>query len=183
MDNMKEIILLVALALLVFLISRFGKKQGGNTRSARLMKKYATITRETFDAIPEDELVDAAVSRVLAKAAATRRPDPIKVLADLPHGNTVVYSVWAVCKELAGHDYRSLTHTATREMVEPAETALDTLGASATATALRALRAAHEAGEDTTDAEAAFHRAVETECPLSLCGEYMRDHAEDFIDA
>lgn len=182
MDNWKEIVCLVALAGLVLLLRGFGKSRGGNTRSAILMKKYAVISPEVFDRIPQDELVDAVVSRVLARASKQRRPDPEKVLAELPHGNVTVYSVWAVCKEMVAADYTALTKTATRDMVEPAIAAFGDIGADQCAAALTELHRAHSAGEDTQPAEEAFHHAVETQCPLSLCEDYIRDHKEDFID-
>lgn len=182
MDDMKQILLLLALVVVLLAIRHLGKSKGANTRSAILMKKYATITREAFDRIPEDELVDAVVSRVLAKAADSRRPDPVKTLADLPHGSTVVYSVWAVCKEMAASDFPMLMTTATRELVEPAREALSAIGAPRCAETLEAMRTAYGAGEDMEESQAAFRAAVTEECPLSLCEGYIRDHATDFID-
>ena len=182
MDDIKQIVLLLALVVVLLAIRHLGKSKGKNTRSAILMKKYATITRETFDRIPEDELVDAVVSRVLAKAAESRRPDPVKTLADLPHGSTVVYSVWAVCKEMAASDFSMLMTTATKELVEPAREALLAIGAPRCAEALEAMRLAHAASEDGESFQTAFRVAVTEECPLSLCEEYIRDHAADFID-
>lgn len=182
MDDWKQLLLLLALAVVLLAIRHLGKNKGANTRSAILMKKHATITQETFDRIPEDELVDAVVSRVLAKAAESRRPDPVKILAGLPHGSTVVYSVWAVCKEMAVSDFSMLTTTATKELVEPAREALSAIGAPRCAEALEAMRAAHAAGEDGEEAQDAFRAAVTAECPLSLCEGYIRDHAADFID-
>jgi hypothetical protein len=84
--------------------------------------------------------------------------------------------VWAVCKELSRGDYHALTRTATREMVQPAIDGLPVVGAARTAVCLTALREAYENKEDTAAAETAFHKAVETECPLSLCVAYIRDH-------
>lgn len=182
MEDWKQIALLAVLAVLLLLLSRIGRRKGSYTRSAMLMKKYATISRETFDRIPEEDLVEAVVSRVLAKAAAQHRPDPIRVLADLPHGSTVVYSVWAVCKELAAADFAALMHTATKDLVEPAIEALSAIGAPGCSEALAAMHAAHKAGEPTVEAEQAFRLAVQTECPLSLCEAYIQDHADEFID-
>ena len=113
---------------------------------------------------------------VLAQAEDSFRPNPVKILAGLPQPFTVVYSVWAVCKQLSRGDYRALTRTATREMVQPAIDGLPVIGAAETAAALSALREAYENKEDTAAAETAFHKAVETECPLSLCVAYIRDH-------
>lgn len=178
----KQIALLLALVVVLLAIRQLGKNKGAGTRSAMLMKKYATISREQFDRIPEDELVDAVVSRVLAKAAKDRRPDPVKTLSAMLHGSTVVYSVWAVCKEMAVSDFHMLTTTATKELVEPAQQALVAIGAPQCAETLTAMAAAHAAGEDIAEVQEAFRGAVLAECPLSLCEGYIRDHAEDFID-
>ena len=183
MDDLKKLLLFLVLIVILLVLRSMGKEKGAGTRAARLMKKYATITREQFDAIPQDELVDAVVSRVLARAEKNRRPDPVKELADMPHGSTVVYSVWAVCKEMARADFAALMKTATRELTEPAREGLSAIGAPACAEALEALRTAHADKEDLAEQEAAFRVAVQTECPLSLCEAYIRDHAEDFIDA
>ncbi|MBR5523651.1 MAG: hypothetical protein IKU51_00080 [Clostridia bacterium] len=172
----KEIGLLAALLICFVLVRRFGKRHGDESRSARLMKKYATLTPELLGETPEEELVEAVVSHVLAKAADSRRPDPEVTLSGMPQPFTVVYSVWAVCKELANGSFAALTHTATRKMLEPAAEALPVIGATRTAAALTALQAAHTAKEDTEEAERAFHRAVESECPLALCAAYVRDH-------
>ena len=96
-----ELIILVVLAVIVLILLKFTRSRKDEGRAARLMKKYADLTPEMLATVPEEEAVEAAVSHVLACAAATRRPDPVKVLTGKPQGFTVVYSVWAVCKEMA----------------------------------------------------------------------------------
>lgn len=175
----KELIILVVIALLLLLAMRFGRRQGKDTRAERLMKKYAVMTREMIEQAPEGELVDGAVSRVLAKAAEARRPDPATVLASLPHPNTTVYAVWVVCKEMATSGYAAMMKTAAREFADLARASFADIGAAECAAAWEAL---HTAEEKTDELEAALRRAIQQECPLSLCEEYIRDHAEDFID-
>lgn len=175
----KELIVLVVIALLLLLVMRFGRRQGKDTRAERLMKKYAVMTREMIDNAPEGELVDGAVSRVLAKAAEVRRPDPVVVLASLPHANTTVYAVWVVCKEMAASGYSAMMKTAARQFADLARESFADIGAAECAAAWDAL---HTAEEKTEELEQALRRAIQTECPLSLCEEYIRDHAEDFID-
>ena len=175
--NMPELIILIVLAAAVFVAFRLTKGHGGNSRSAHLMKKYADLTPEQLAEVSEDEAVEAVVSHVLAQAAAMRRADPIKVLAGKPQGFTVVYSVWAVCKEMAASNYAILLKTATRELLEPAQAGFTAIGASATAAAWQTLV---DTEGDTAMAESAFHRAVESECPLSLCVAYIRDNPEQF---
>lgn len=169
-------ILMVAAVACFLLIRRMNRSKDDESRAAKLMKKYATLTPENLSAAPDEELVEAVVCHVLAQAEDTFRPNPVKTLAGLPQPFTVVYSIWAVCKELSRGDYHALTRTATREMVQPAIDGLPVIGAPETAAALSALRAAYEAKEDIAAADTAFHKAVETECPLSLCVAYVRDH-------
>ena len=183
LENMPwETLLMIAAALGCYLlIRRMKNPKDEDSRAAKLMKKYAILTEENLSATPDEELVEAVVSHVLARAAEARRPDPAKELAVLPQPYTVVYSVWAVCKELARGDYKALTHTATRHLVDAAADALPVIGAAATAGALTALRDAHADKQDTAELEKAFHRAVEQECPLTLCAGYIRDHVPQLL--
>lgn len=176
----KQLILLLVLAGLLLLVMKFGKHKGENSRSAKLMKRYGHLTPEQLAAAPEEEQVEAVVSYVLAQAAQSRRPDPVRVLSDKPHGFAVVYSLWAVCKELAAGSYGELMHTATREVVEMAQSGFADIGAAETAQAFTALRDAYAGEQDTEAAEHAFHVAVEKECPLTLCVAYIRDNPEQF---
>ena len=172
----KEIGILVGLVICLLAIQKLGRRNNDESRSAKLMKKYKTLTPELLAETPDEELVEAVVACVLAEASESRRPDPAYTLSKWPQPYTVVYSIWAVCKELANGDYRALTRTATREMVEPACDSLPVVGAPNTAAALKAIVEAHKAGEDTTALEHDFHAAVEQECPLTLCVSYIRDH-------
>ena len=172
-----ELIILVVLAVIVLILLKFTRSRKDEGRAARLMKKYADLTPEMLATVPEEEAVEAVVSHVLACAAATRRPDPVKVLAGKPQGFTVVYSVWAVCKEMAAGSYALLQKSATRELAESATAGFTAIGAADTAAAWKALL---ETEGDTAEAEKAFHRAVEAECPLTLCVTYIRDNPEQF---
>ena len=172
----KEIGIVAGLIICLLAIQKLGRRHGDESRSARLMKKYKTLTPELLADTPDEELVEAVVACVLAEASASRRPDPAYTLSKWVQPYTVVYSIWAVCKEMANGTYASLKRTATREMVEPACDGLPVVGASKTAEALKAIVDAHKIGEDTEELEHAFHVAVEEECPLSLCVTYIRDH-------
>lgn len=176
----KQMILLLALAAVLLVAMKFGKHKGETSRSAKLMKRYGELTPEQLFAAPEEEQVEAVVSHVLAQAAKDRRPDPVRVLSDKPHGFTVVYSLWAVCKELATGSYAELMHTATREVVDMAQSGFADIGAAETAQAFAALRDAFAQEKDTEEAEHDFHVAVEKECPLTLCIAYIRDNPEQF---
>ena len=175
----KEIGIIVGLVICLLAIQKLGRRHGDESRSARLMKKYKTLTPDLLADTPDEELVEAVVACVLAEASASRRPDPAYTLSKWVQPYTVVYSIWAVCKELAGGSYAALTRTATREMVEHACDGLPVVGAPKSAAALKALSDAHKAGEDTAALEHDFHAAVEEECPLTLCVSYIRDHVAE----
>ncbi len=182
MEEYKQIGLLLLVVVLVLLAQRFGKRQGQNSRSGRLMKKYARITPDVFEAIPRDELVTAMVCRVLSEAADTRHPDVVKALSTMSHGYTVVYSIWAVCSELAAGDFAALMSTPTKELVELACEAMAAVGAPRCAAALEAMRAAHAEGQTDPAAMETYRSAVTEETPLSLCEDYILDRREEFTD-
>ena len=169
-------ILIIAAVGCYLLIRLSGKSRHDESRAAKLMKKYATLTPDLLAATPDEELVEAVVCHVLSRAVDNRRPNPTKELADLPQPFTVVYSIWGVCKELAQTDYVGLTHTATRHLVDSAVDGLPVVGAPLTAAALAAMRDAHTEKTDLPEGEHNFHLAVEQECPLTLCAAYIRDH-------
>ena len=178
---MREIAILLALVLCFYAITRLGRRRGDDSRSAKLMKKYKTLTRDLLTATADEELVEAVVAHVLAEATEARKPNPAVTLSKMPQPFTVVYSIWAVCKEMAHGDYAALTRTATREMLEPACDGLSVVGAAATAAALKVVVDTYRADEDTAEAEHAFHAAVEQECPLALCVTYIRDHVAELM--
>ena len=178
---MKVIGILLALLVCFWAIMKLGRRRGDDSRSAQLMKKYKTLTADLLAATPDEELVEAVVAHVLAEAAESRKPDPAYTLSKMPQPYTVVYSIWAVCQEMAQGDYAALTRTATREMVEHACDGLPVVGAAATASALKTVVECYRADEDTAEAEHVFHTAVETECPLTLCVAYIRDHVAELM--
>ena len=171
-----EIGLVVGAIACYCLIRRMGKEKRDESRSAKMMEKYATLTAKNLAATPDEELVEAVVAHVLSRAEESRRPNPAAELAAMPQPYTVVYSVWAVCKEMARGSYAMLTHTATYGMVDCAVDGLPVIGAEATANALAALRDAYLAKGDVETAENAYHLAVQQDCPLDLCVGYIRDH-------
>ena len=177
----KEFLVIVTLVLCMVAIGKLGRRRNDGSRSAQLMKKYKTLTPDLLADTPDHELVEAVVAHVLAKATDARKPDPAYTLSKMPQPYTVVYSIWAVCKEMAQGDYAALTRTATREMVEHACDGLPVVGAAATASALKTVVECYRADEDTAEAEHVFHTAVETECPLTLCVAYIRDHVAELM--
>ncbi len=174
-----ELIILIIVAVLLLLAMKFGKSRGKDTRATQLMKRYATMTRELINTAPDGELVDGVVSHVLALAADSRRPDPVAVLATLPHAYTVVYTVWVVCKEMAVGGYAAMMKTGARSLADTVSTCFEQVEAVQCAAAFAAL---HAATDDITGLEQALRLAIQTECPLSLCEEYIRDNADECLD-
>lgn len=179
----KQLVLVAVLVVLLLVLRRLGGQRGKESRAARMMKKYGHMNRETFDAIPEGERVDAVISRVLARAEELNRPDPVQALGELGDGSTVVYCVWAVCREMAAGDTAALLASPTAAILDLAAESFRAIGAPACGETFAALLE-RSAGseEERAEAEQAFRRAVETECPLSLCEEYIADHADAFVD-
>ena len=170
----REIGIMAALVVCMFAISRLGRRRSDDSRSAKLMKKYKTLTPELLADTPDYELVEAVVAHVLAEAAESRKPDPLYTLSRKPQPYLVVYSVWAVCKEMAAGDARSLQSRRAQGVTAVAADGFEAVGAPLCAAAFRELL---ETGE-----EQAFRAAVQQEQPLALCETYIRDHAEEFID-
>ena len=133
--------------------------------------------------IPAGERVDAVISRVLARAEELNRPDPVQALGELGNGSTVVYCVWAVCRELAAGDAAALLASPTAAIADLAAESFRAVGAPGCGNAFAALLAQpREDAAALQAAEQALRQALETECPLSLCEEYIADHADEFID-
>ncbi len=177
--TLTEGIILAVVAILLLIAMKLGKRQGKDTRASRLMKQYKVMTREKLDNAPAGELVDGVVSRILAKAAEQRHPNPIAVLANLPHPNTVVYTVWVVCKEMVASGYAAMMKTAACSLADMVTDCFAQIGATQCAAAFGDL---HTAQEKTAEMESALRMAIQTEFPLSLCEDYIRDHAADFLD-
>ena len=176
-----ETLLMVGGALGCYLlIRRMGTGKNDESRAGKMMEKYKTLTAENLAETDDEDLVEAVVCHVLSQAAEARRPDPAKELAVLPQPFTVVYSIWAVCKEMGRGDYKALTHTATKHLVDAAVDGLPVVGASATAEALAALRDGY-ASKEGGELHRAFHLAVEQEAPLNLCIAYIRDHVPQLL--
>lgn len=179
----KQLALVVLLMVLLLALHRMGNKRGKEGRAARMMKKYARIPATLFDKIPAGERVEAIVARVLARAEQAGKPNPVAVLAELGNSSTVVYSVWAICRELAAADAAALVCSPSWELAELAANGFRAIGAPACGDALNALRACETADSEALAAAGkALRAALETECPLSLCEDYILDHKEELTD-
>lgn len=177
---LENLVVLAVIVVLILVLRRLGRRHGKDTRFHQLVKKYAVMTQETIDNAPEGELIDGVISAILSKAEESKRPDPIVTLAGLSNDHTVIYAVWVVCKELAVSDYATMMKTAAKDLADLVHNAFTAIGAVRCADAWQTL---HTAEEKTADMEAILRLAIQSEGPLILCEQYIRDHAQSFITA
>ena len=164
--------------ILVIMNKIFTKGQG--PRSEQLQKKYADMTREKLDAIPDSELIEAVVANIMAKQD-PKNPQPFYMLPMLSRGRAAVYSIWLVNCELQGNGFDMLLHGPSAPFCEPARDGFILLGAEKCAQVLA------DAAEKTEEHDLAvchdrYLDAAEEETPLDRCVAYIRDNPNEFID-
>lgn len=170
---------LLLIGVILIIMNRiFTKGQG--PRSEQLQKKYAKMTRETLDAIPDAELIEAVVANIMAKQD-PKNPQPYYMLPMLSRGRAAVYSIWLVNCELQGNGFDMLLHGPSAPFCEPARDGFILLGAEKCAGALA------DAAELTEEHDLAvchdrYLDAAEEETPLLRCVTYIRDNPNEFID-
>lgn len=167
----------VAVVVLYIWGSRY---KGKDSRAEMLQRKYGVLQRETLDAIPDEELVEAVAANVMAKVD-KRRPNLDAVLAQISHGRCAVYCVWILCKELDEVSFEELLAGPTGQYLELAADGLDAVGAVGCAAAARGALDA-ETEEERAELHADFLEQAEAEKPLEKCVEYIRDNPEEFVD-
>lgn len=105
------------------------------SRAAKLMKKYAHLTPAQLAAVPDDEVIEAVVSNLLAKCD-DQHCDPYALIPALSRERCAVYSIWVLQKEL-GTDPTHLRRSEQFGFSELAADALDWLSFPAVAAAVR----------------------------------------------
>ena len=128
------ILFIVALALL-FVMQKVLFPADGSAAAKRLAT-YRHMTPALLAATPDDELVTAVASNLLAKAQDERR-DPYAVIPLLSRERCAVYSVWLFMKELEEGDPSHLRSQGQFGFSELAADALDLLDCGDAATYLR----------------------------------------------
>ncbi|MBR3290454.1 MAG: hypothetical protein IKI63_06755 [Clostridia bacterium] len=183
---LRAAITLVLIGIVLFLMNRFfGRGQG--PRSEQLQKKYAVMTRETLDAIPDADLVEAVVANVMAKQD-PKNPQPYYMLPMLSRGRAAVYSVWLIDCELRTNGFDVLFGGPSAPFCEPARDGFILLGAENCAKAIAdAVALTENTDEMTGDHDLAvchdrYLDAAEEEAPLDRCVAYIRDNPAEFID-
>ncbi len=160
----------------------FLDKKAKSDPVAALCKTYAVMTEELLASVPDDELVRAVAANILSKQD-KKHPDPALQLSLLSRGRAAVYSVFLLCRELETQDFGMLIKSPSYRYTETAADGLERIGATNSATALRA--AMRTAEEETPLWEAVttvFREAVAAEDPLSLCVRYIRENPDEFVD-
>lgn len=177
-------LVLIALALAIAVYLWFLNKKEKSDKTAALCKTYAVMTEELLASVPDEELVRAVVANLMSKQD-KKRPDPAAQLPLLSRGRSAVYSVWLLCHELETQAFDAYFRSSSRRFAEPAADGLERIGATNSATALRAAIRAAEDDTQTPLWEAVttvFREAVSSEKPLELCVQYIRDNPDEFVD-
>ena len=154
-------------------VSRNHKKKP-TTKADTLQKQYAVMTAEMLQETADDKLVNAVVANVMGKIPA-RHPDPLITVPKLSRGRQAVFFVWMLVKEIEKNGAAALRKKPTSRFVDVGVEGLVTVGAALTAEAVRAFLD----GETQEDVVA---DTIKREQPLTLCAEYIRHNADEFID-
>ena len=129
------IVLFIAALGLTFVMQKVLFPADGSN-AAKRMATYRHMTRELLDATPDEELVTAVASNLLAIAQDARR-DPYAVIPLLSRERCAVYSVWLLMKELEAGDAARLRSQGQFGFSELAADALDLLNCGEAAAQLR----------------------------------------------
>ena len=173
------LILVFAACIVALLMLRNNKKRPA-TKAQSLQERYAVMTKELLDATPDEELVNAVAANLMGKLS-SRRPDPLITIVHLSHGRNAVYFTWMLVKEVEHNGVEALLKKPASRFVDVGVEGLITVGAEQTAAAVRAFVAQTEQDGEASPAEQLL-LAMETEQPLSLCVDYIRDNPDDFLD-
>ncbi len=177
-------LVLIALALLIAAYLVFLGKREKSDKTAALCKTYAVMTEDLLASVPDDEVVHAVIANLISKQD-KKRPDPASQLPLLSRGRSAVYSVWLLCHELEKQEFDAFFRSPSARFADPAVDGLERIGATNSATALRA---AIRTAEDETESPlweavtTVFREAVAAEQPFKLCVQYIRDNPDEFVD-
>lgn len=168
------LIFVAAVALLLLLRRVLFPQDGSN--AAKLMNTYRVMTRERLDGTPDDQLVKAVVSNLLAKAE-DAGVDAYAVIPALSQERCTVYSVWLFMHELQSGDPTALRRSGQFGFSELAADGLELLGFDTVAASLRDyLQTADNA------CVKAMNEALSLTDLNAVLVEFIRDNAEAFCD-
>ncbi len=185
------LLILIFVGCIAALLTFRNKKKRPLTKAESLQKQYAVMTKELLDETPDDKLVNAVVANLMEKLT-RRHPDPLITIPRLSHGRNAVYFCWMLCKEIEHNGVEAILKRPVSRFVDVGIEGLVTVGANATADAVRAFVtpvAQSVAAIGTADVsieqdapEAVVLSVIETEQPLHLCVEYIRHNPKEFLD-
>ncbi|MGI6264798.1 MAG: DMP19 family protein [Acutalibacteraceae bacterium] len=176
--SLEYILLLVVFLVLVGIMLRLGRRQKAATRADELEKRYARLTRQTLDELPDGELVEAVVANLNAKCD-PKDPDPYFVTATLSPERRAVYGVWVAVKELTGGTLEAFRRSPSARFAAPAIEGLTLIGAPACAMLLQKAMEADSPDELLADA---FRDGIAQEDPLKLAAALIRQDPDAFTD-
>lgn len=169
------VLFIVALALLFVMQKVLFPADGSAT--AKRMATYRHMTPALLEKTPDEELVAAVVSNLLAKAQDERR-DPYAVIPLLSRERCAVYSVWLMMKELDCGDPSHLRRQGQFGFSELAADALDMLGCNEAAAHLRDYL--QTAAEEHVEALRAFLKETDVN---ALLVDLIRKVPDEFCDS
>lgn len=176
--SVEYILLLIVFLVLVAIMYRLGRRASTPTRADELKTRYAHLTAGLLAETPDDQLVEAVVANLMAKAD-EKNPDLYYMVMAMSHGRRAVYSVWLTVKELTAGTLEDYRKGLSARFAEPAADGLKLIGADACGMLLGKAMEAETPDELLT---AAFRDAVKQEDPLALAAAYIRQNPEDFTD-
>lgn len=153
------------------------------SRAGKLMKTYRHLTPAQLEAVPDEEVIEAVVSNLLA-VCEERRCDPYALIPGLARERCAVYSIWLLQKELDTDP----THLRRSEQFGFSELAADALEWLSFPEAAEAVRSYLQNADDASLAvlrEAFTAGEVQTrlitmirEMPAVFCGEENADNLQ-----
>ena len=179
-SNLVRMAILVVAMLVVFYFLNKLIKTDDDRRAARLQRQYAVLDRQTLDALPDDEVVEAVVANLMAKQD-KKRPDPYHTLPLLSRGRLAVYSVWLIDHELQADSFETCFQGPSAPFCEFAADGMELFGAVACATAVRGALEA-ESEEALAELHADYIEAAEQENLTDKCIGYIRQNPDEFVD-
>lgn len=172
----------IAAVIVIAVYLYFLDKKAKSDPVAALCKTYAVMTRDLLDATADEDLVRAVAANILSKQD-KKHPDPALQLPLLSPGRAAVYSVFLLCRELETQDFGKLIKSPSYRYADTAADGLECIGATNSATALRAaIRSVDDPAPLWEAVTTVLREAVAEEQPLSLCVQYIRANPDEFVD-
>jgi len=176
------ILLLLVIVALLILRARHsgveaGDRIGDGLRSLKAGKEqYHLLTREVLDETPDEKLVAAVLYNLWAKMDASLS-DAHAVLSGLSDGRRLIFALYAVTGGVAEYGFKKVLAGPDGVFAEDCLIGLRAIGADRSADIFaRALTGSADLPDD------AYVEAFEAEDGRARMTQYIRDHADQFVD-